>query len=63
VRTLQSPPPRGAEHAAVVARATALLERVRRVATTLPAGKRMEIERRLVVVHRMLEKLGFRGTA
>jgi len=64
VRTVSSPPPNGFKnHAALVARATALIERVHRIRANLAPDKRAELESKLASVKRLLEQLGYRGTA
>ena len=60
MRTVLSPPPNAAQIAALLARATALIERV---GTKLAPHKRAEIETEIALVKRLLEKLGYRGTA
>jgi hypothetical protein len=63
VRTLHSPPPKAAQLAALVARATALIERVDRLGASLSPSKRAQIETELAVVKRLVELLGYRGKA
>ena len=63
VRTLLSPPPNAAQLAALVARATALIERVQRDGPKLAPQKRAALESELAIVHRLLEQLGYQGTA
>jgi len=63
VRTALSPPPNSEQLAALIARATALIERANRVAAKLAPSKRAALESELVLMHRLLEQLGFRGTA
>ena len=63
VRTVLSPRPNAAEIAALVARATALIERVQRDGSKLAPHKRAALESELAVVHRLLEQLGYQGTA
>ena len=63
VRTVLSPSPNAAQQAALVARATALIERVQRDGPKLAPHKRAALESELAVVHRLLEQLGYQGTA
>ena len=64
VRTILSRPPNGVtKYAALVARATALIERVDRVGAKRAPHKRAELESKLASVKRLLEQLGYRGTA
>lgn len=63
MRTIHSPPPNAKQIAALVARATALIERVDSVASKLAPQKRAQIETELAVVKRLLEELGYTGTA
>ena len=63
VRTVLSPRPNAAEIAALVARATALIERVQRDGSKLAPQKRAALESELAIVHRLLEQLGYQGTA
>lgn len=63
MRTVHSPPPNAEQIAALVARASALIERVERDGPKLPPSKRAEIEIELVVVKRLLKELGYTGTA
>jgi len=63
VRTVLSSPPNAAQHAALVARATALIERAHRMEKKIPPHKRAEIETELALVRRLLEQLGYQGTA
>ena len=63
MRRVHSPPPRAAQLAALVARATALIERVDRVGASLSPYKRAQIETELAVVKRLVDLLGYRGTA
>ena len=63
VRTVLSPPPNATQIAALAARATALIERVEREGKKLAPHKRAELETELALVKRLLEMLGYRGTA
>ena len=63
MRTVLSPPPNAAQLAALVARATALIERAQLDGPKLAPHKRADLEAELALVHRLLEQLGYRGTA
>jgi hypothetical protein len=63
VRTVLSRPRNAEPIAALVARASALIERVDRVAAKATPQKRAQLETAVAVMKRLLAKIGYRGTA
>jgi hypothetical protein len=63
MRTVHSPPPNAEKIIALVARASALIERVDRDGPKLSPQNRAVIEMELALVKRLLLQLGYTSTA